>query len=153
MADQDTIKTQVLEALESALKAEIPLLKTVEGRDPVPTDLETTPMPALFLYEQDETQAKRNRLALETIRVEMAGFFRLNPPGKKGFKGFYALADRIAGMVDQVIQKSPALGGLVIQAQRDLKRPAIANETFGELILIYRITYGHAWGNAFTQAY
>jgi hypothetical protein len=146
----DTVKTQVMKALETVLKAGVPEVKTMERREPVGTDLDKISLPALFLYEEDESGARHNRLRLGVIRVEMAVFIRLKPGKDHGFQAFYDLADTIAGRVYTVIQTSPDLSGLVIQSQEDPRRKAISNEAFGELVLRYRLTYGHAANDAFT---
>jgi hypothetical protein len=146
----DTVKTRVMQALEAVLKIGVAEVKTVERREPVGTDLDKIGLPALFLYEDDESGKKANRLRLGIIRVEMAVFIRLKPGKDHGFPAFYDLADTIAGRVYMAIQTSPDLRGLVIQAEEDTRRKAIGNEAFGELVLRYRLTYGHAAGDAFT---
>jgi hypothetical protein len=146
----DTVKTRVMQALEAVLLANVSEVKTVARREPVGTDLDKINLPALFLYEDDESGKKANRLRLGVIRVEMAVFIRLKPGKDHGFPAFYDLADTIAGRVYMVIQTSPDLRGLVIQAEEDARRKAIGNEAFGELVLRYRLTYGHAAGDAFT---
>jgi hypothetical protein len=146
----DTVKTRVMQALEAVLKTGVPEVKTVARREPVGTDLDKINLPALFLYEDDESGARHNRLRLGVIRVEMAVFVRLKPGKDHGFPAFYDLADTIAGRVYMAIQTSPDLKGLVIQAEEDARRKAIGNEAFGELVLRYRLTYGHAIGDAFT---
>lgn len=147
----DTVKTQVMKALEAVLLAGVPEVKTVTRREPVGTDLDKIGLPALFLYEDDESGARHNRLRLGVIRVEIAVFIRLKPGKDHGFQAFYDLADTIAGRVYVVIQTSPSLKGLVIQAVEDPRRKAVGNETFGELVLRYRLTYGHPVGDAFTR--
>jgi hypothetical protein len=146
----DAVKTRVMKALEAVLLAGVPEVKTVARREPVATDLDKIGLPALFLYEDDESGANHNRLRLGVIRVEMAVFIRLKPGKDHSFQAFYDLADTVAGRVYMVIQTSPSLKGLVIQAEEDPRRKAIGNETFGELVLRYRITYGHPIGDAFT---
>ncbi len=146
----DTVTTRVMKALETVLRTGVPEVKTVERREPVGTDLDKISLPALFLYEEDESGARHNRLRLGVIRVEMAVFIRLKPGKDHGFQAFYDLADAIAGRVFMVIQTSPSLSGLVIQAVEDPRRKAIGNESFGELVLRYRLTYGHAANDAFT---
>jgi hypothetical protein len=149
----EAIKNQVLDALETALVV-ITDLKTVEAREPYGIDLEKISLPALFLYEQDESLSTRNRLALGEIRLEMAIFAKLTPPGMKGAKAFIKQANNLAGSVHGVIfGNTPALRGLVLKAEEVTQRPAISNEIYGEVLLIYHITYGHALGNAFSQAY
>jgi hypothetical protein len=146
----DTVKTRVMQALEAVLSTGVPEVKTVERREPVGTDLDKINLPALFFYEDDESGKKANRLRLGVIRVEIAVFIRLKPGKDHGFPAFYDLADTIAGRVYMAIQTSPDLKGLVIQAEEDARRKAIGNEAFGELVLRYRLTYGHPIGDAFT---
>ncbi|MGO9622141.1 MAG: hypothetical protein ACLPT6_12140 [Desulfobaccales bacterium] len=142
----DTIKTQLMQSLAAALAA-IPEIRTVERRHPVGYDLDRGDLPVLFLYEKNETGRRANRLRLGTIHVEMATWVKLLPQSKDpGYQAFYDQADAIAGEVWALIQRQP---GILI-AQEDLRRPAIGNDNLGELILQYRITYGHAVGDAFT---
>src|SRR5574340_1048557 len=115
----DTVKTQMMKALEAVLRTGVPEVKTVERREPVGTDLDKINLPALFLYEEDESGARHNRLRFGVIRVEIAVFIRLKPGKGHGFQAFYDLADTIAGRVYMVIQTSQELSGLVIQAMED----------------------------------
>ena len=146
----DTVKTQLMKALVAVIASRVSAIKTVERREPVGTDLDKANLPALYLYEEDESGAMGNRLRWGVIRVEMAVFIRLKPGKDHGFQAFYDLADTIAARVNTAILTSADLVGLVIQAEEDPRRKAIGNESFGELVLRYRITYGHAAGDAFT---
>jgi hypothetical protein len=149
----DTVKTQVMKALETVLRAGVPEVKTVERREPIGSDLDTLQLPVLFLYEEpEESRTKGNRYDFGVISVEIAIFIRLTPKSKDpGFQAFHDQADSIAGRVYMALKGNPALKGLVIKLEEDPRRQAIANESFGELVLSYRITYGHAAGDAFTQ--
>ena len=148
----DTVKTRVMKALEAVLRAGVPEVKSVHRREPVATDLETIKLPGLFLYENpDEHRVKGNRFDFGVIPVEVAVFIRLSPSSKDpGFQAFYDLADTIAARVSMVLWGHPALKGLVTKWEEDPRHKAIGNESFGELVLRYRITYGHAAGDAFT---
>jgi len=146
----DTVKTQVMKALETVLRAEVPEVKTVDRREPIGTDLDKVGLPALYLFDDDESGARHNRLRWGVIRLVIAVFIRLKPGKDNGRQAFDDLAETIAGRVYMVIQSSPGLKGLVIQAEEDPRRKAIGNESIGELVLRYRITYGHAAGDAFT---
>ena len=146
----DTVKTQVMKALETVLRAGVPEIKTVDRREPIGTDLDKVNSPALYLFDDDESGARRNRLRWGVIRLVIAIFIRLKPGKDNGRQAFDDLAETIAGRVYMVIQSSPGLKGLVIQAEEDPRRKAIGNESIGELVLRYRITYGHAAGDAFT---
>ncbi len=146
----DTIKTVMMTTLASVL-ATIPEIRTVERRHPVGYDLSRADLPILFLYEEDETGQRANRLRLGIIRIEIAVWQKLLPQSKDpGYQAFYDQSEVIAGKVWAAIQSDPRLSGLVLTAQEDLKRPAPASDNLGELILKYRITYGHAVGDAFT---
>lgn len=46
----DTVKTQVMKALETVLRSGVPEVKTVARREPVGTDLDKVGLPALYLY-------------------------------------------------------------------------------------------------------
>ncbi len=148
----DTVKTRVMKALEGVLSSGVPELNTVLRREPVGTDLDTLKLPALFLYEEpEEDRIKGNRFDFGVISVEIAVFIRLTPTSKDpGFQAFHDLADVIAGRVYMVLNANPALKGLVLKSEEDPRHQAIANESFGELVLKYRIKYGHAAGDAFT---
>lgn len=146
----DTVKTQVMKALESALRAEVPEVKAVERREPIGTDLETAKLPTLFLYSEDESGKERhNRHARGIIPVEMAVFIRLKP-GKDYDQGFRAEAETIAAQVYMVMHGPSFLASPVLRVEEYLKRLAIGNESFGELVLRYRITYGHALNDPFS---
>ena len=84
----DTVKTQVMKALETVLRAGVPEVKTVERREPVGTDLDKVGFPALYLYDDDESGARHNRLRWGVIRVEMAVFIRLKPGKDTWLPGF-----------------------------------------------------------------
>jgi hypothetical protein len=148
----DTAKTRVMKALEAVLSAGVPEVKTVARREPVATDLDKIGLPALFIYEEpDETRSQGNRFDFGVIRVEIAVFIRLLPKSKDpGFQAFHDLADTIAGRVYMAFRGNPALKGLVLKSDEDPRHQALAHEAFGELVLRYRIKYGHAAGDAFT---
>lgn len=146
----DTVKTQVMKALATVLGAEVPEITAVERRSPIGTDLDKIRLPTLFLYDEGETGAKANRLRKGIIEVEMAVFIKITPKAKDpGFQAFEDMADTIAGRVDAALQTNQDLVGLMLQAEEILRRKA-HSETLGELVLQYRITYGHAAGDAFT---
>lgn len=147
----ETIKTQVLKTLETMLQA-IPELGSVHRRPPLNVDLEKVKTPALFFWEEEERQP-RNRLMLGVMRLTIAVFIRLTPGNGHGFTAFSDLADGIAGSVHGVLARPAALAGKVVNIQELTTRKALANELFGELVLIYQMTYAHSFGDAFSTSY
>lgn len=146
----DTVKAQVMKALETALATGVSGVEKVHRRDPIGTDLEKIRHSQLFFYEDDHDRERGNRHAQGTIRLEMAVFIRLRADSNYGYQTFYDEADDIASQVYMVMHGPAFLVSPVIRVQEDLKRPAIGNESFGELVLRYRVTYGHALNNPFS---
>jgi hypothetical protein len=146
----DTIKTQVMKSLGTALISGVAGVEKVHRRDPTGTDLEKIKQAQLFFYEDDHERARGNRHAQGTIRLEMVAWIRLKADKDHGYPTFYDQADEIAAQVYMVMNGPSVLASPVIRVQEELKRPAIGNESFGELVLRYRVTYGHALNNPFT---
>ena len=147
----DTIKTQVLKTLEAMLR-EIPELGSVHRRPPLNVDLEKVKTPALFFWDEEERKP-RNRLMLGVLRLTMAVFIRLTPDNDHGFTAFSDLADTIAGRIHGVMARPAALAGKAVNIQELTTRKALANDLFGELVLIYQVTYVHSSGDAFSTSY
>jgi hypothetical protein len=147
----ETVKTQVLKTLETML-GEIEELGSVHRRPPLNVDLEKVKTPALFLWDEEERKP-RNRLMLGVLRLTMAVFIRLTPGNDHGFTAFSDLADTIAGKVHNSMARPAELSGKVVNLQELTTRKALANELFGELVLIYQITYAHSSRDAFSTSY
>ena len=147
----ETVKTQVLRALETMLQA-VPELGSVHRRPPLNVDLEKVQTPALFFWDEEERKP-RNRLMLGVLRLTMAVFIRLTPGNDHGFTAFADLADTIAGRVHEIMVKPAALAGKAVNIQELTTRKALANELFGELVLVYQLTYVHSSGDAFSTTY
>ena len=147
----ETVKTQVLKTLETMLQA-IPELGSVHRRSPLNVDLEKVKTPALFFWEEEERKP-RNRLMLGVLRLTMAVFIRLTPGNDHGFTAFSDLADTIAGRIHGVMARPAALAGKAVNIQELTTRKALANELFGELVLVYQVTCVHSSGDAFSTSY
>jgi len=147
----ETVKTQVLKTLETMLR-EIEELGSVHRRPPLNVDLEKVKTPALFFWDEEERKP-RNRLMLGVLRLTMAIFIRLTPGNDHGFTAFSDLSDTIAGKVQGVMARPAALAGKAVNIQELTTRKALANELFGELVLIYQVTYAHSSGDAFSTSY
>jgi len=147
----DTIQTQFMKSLETALAAGVAGVDKVHRRDPIGTDLEKIKQSQLFFYEADPlTRERGNRHAEGILSLEMVAFIRLKADKDHGFQTFYDQADEIAAQVYMVMFGPSVLASPVKKVEEELKRPAIGNEAFGELVLRYRVTYGHALNNPFT---
>ncbi|MDD5640425.1 MAG: hypothetical protein PHX53_02165 [Syntrophales bacterium] len=147
----DTIKTQVLKTLEAMLQS-VPELGSVHRRPPLNVDLDKVKTPVLFFWDEEERKP-RNRLMLGVMRLTLAVFIRLTPGSDHGFTAFSDLADTIAGRVHEVMACPAALAGKAVNIQELTTRKALANELFGELVLIYQVTYAHSSGDAFSTSY
>jgi hypothetical protein len=147
----ETIKTQVLKTLE-AMFQEIPELGSVHRRPPLNVDLEKVKTPALFFWDEEERKP-RNRLMLGVLRLTMAVFIKLTPGKDHGFTAFSDLADTIAGNVHGILARPAELSGKAVNIQELTTRKALANELFGELVLVYQVTYAHSSGDAFSTSY
>ncbi|MDD2900820.1 MAG: hypothetical protein PHU44_00125 [Syntrophales bacterium] len=147
----DTIKTQVLKTLEAMLQS-VPELGSVHRRPPLNVDLDKVKTPALFFWDEEERKP-RNRLMLGVMRLTLAVFIRLTPGSDHGFTAFSDLADTIAGRIHGILAHPAALAGKAVNIQELTTRKALANELFGELVLIYQVTYAHSSGNAFSTSY
>ena len=145
----DTIKTTIMKAIGTALSAGVAGVDKVHRRDPKGTDLDKIKRAELFFYEDDSERERGNRHSKGTIRLEMATWIRLKADKDFGWPTFYDAADEIAAQV-YMVMFGAVLASPVIRVQEDLKRPAIGNESFGELVLRYRVTYGHALNNPFS---
>jgi len=147
----ETVKTQVLKTLETMLVG-IPELGSVHRRPPLNVDLEKVKTPALFFWDEEERKP-RNRLMLGVMRVTLAVFIKLTPGKDHGFTAFSDLADTIAGNVHGILAHPAELSGKVVNLQELTTRKALANELFGELVLVYQVTYAHSSGDAFSTSY
>ncbi|MDD3492354.1 MAG: hypothetical protein PHZ19_02505 [Candidatus Thermoplasmatota archaeon] len=155
----ETVKTALLKALEGMLAAGLPEIPTVRRDWLFPLDLAAIPLPGLFFYEDEEDlgnlggQVAKNSFPLDL--VVFAAFsepvFTENSPAWQEFKDW---ADSLAGKLhalwhDRTNRLALKAAGL-IQLEELGSHKAPCNEDYGELVLTYRLTYGHALGDAFS---
>lgn len=145
----DCIKVQVMAKLASILGA-IPEIGSVHRWQGKPIDLDHVKTPALFLWEEDEAREKRNRLALGLLKMQMGFFIRLSPAGTSSFND---LADNLQAKVHNALVQSTELTGLAVNYQEEKVWKEFPNDEYGVLYMSFTLTYGHAWGDAFTTAY
>ncbi len=145
----DSIKVQVMAKLAGILGA-IPEIGSVHRWQGKSIDLDHVKTPALFLWEEDEAREKRNRLALGLLKMQMGVFIRLSPAGAASFND---AADNIQGKIHNALIQSPELEGLAEKYQEERAWKEFPNDEYGVLYMNFTLTYGHAWGDAFTTAY
>jgi len=144
----DTIKVQVMQKLAEVLGA-IPELGSVHRWQGNPTDLDRVKLPAVFFWDEDETRDKRNRLAIGTLKLYVAVFIRLSPAGAASFN---VGADNLQGTIHNALIGTAGLKGLVENLQEDRVWKEY-HDQYGVLFMSFNLTYGHAWGDAFSTTY
>ena len=148
------IKSQVMVALGEALSS-IPELATVNRYRGKPLDLETTPLPAMFIFEvEPERRQRENRMQIGILSIALSVFFKLDlgsieeaPPEQ----GFIDEADSIQAKVHSLLFGTNNLTSFgVLKVEEGDVHKEYPNDTYGILIMHYQIVYGHQFGNAFT---
>lgn len=151
----ELVKTTLLQALEAAL-AKLPGLPTVRREFDLPFDLDSVTTPALFFWEDPEDLEEINLMARNVLHLSLGVFIKLTGDIGDGqtpaFQGFADAADIVAGQVHGLINNREnlaawqALGLLELEPVAQSK--ALASETYGEMVLTYRLTYWHRLGDA-----
>jgi hypothetical protein len=145
----DSIKVQALHKLEEVLKG-IPELGSVHRWQGKPTDLDQVKLPALFFWDEEETRGKRNRLALGTIKMNLAVFIRLTPAGASSFDD---TCNNLQGKIHNALVQTSSFKGLVENLEEGNIWKDFPNDQYGVLYMSFQLTYGHVWGDAFSVAY
>ena len=145
----DSVKVQAMRKLKDILGA-IPDIGSVQRWQGRPIDLDHVKTPALFLWEEDETREKRNRLAMGLLKMHLGVFIRLTPAGAASFND---VADNLQGKIHNALIQSTELEGLAAKYQEERVWKEFPNDEYGVLYMSFTLTYGHAWGDAFTTAY
>jgi hypothetical protein len=157
----DTVKTSLLKAIETMLVAGLPEIPTVRRDWLFPFDLSTVPLPGMFFYEEDEDLGTMSsRIAKNVVPLDLVVFaafsepvYTENSPAWQEFKDWSdALAGKIHGLWHNREKRLLLRAAGLIQLEEMGNRKAPCNERYGELVLTYRLTYGHALGDAFTLA-
>jgi hypothetical protein len=145
----DSIKVQVMKKLAGVLEA-ITDLGSVHRWQGIPTDLDRAKLPALFFWDEDEARDKRNRLAMGTLKLYVAVFIRLSPAGAASF---HDQADNLQGTIHNALIGTADLKGLVEKLEEERVWKEFPNDQYGVLFMSFALTYGHAWGDAFSTTY
>ncbi len=163
----DPIKTRLLKTIEAMLRANLPEVLTVRRDWLFPFDLAAkddqgnllAPLPGLYFYEDsEELGSLGGQAAKNVILLDLAIFAAFAEPvyteNSAAWQSFKDWGDALAGKIhalwqDRAIRSALKATGLM-QLEELGNRKAPANENYGELVLSYRLTYGHALGDAFT---
>jgi hypothetical protein len=145
----DTIKVQAMQKLAGVFGA-MAAIGSVHRWQGSPTDLDRVKLPALFFWDEDEARDKRNRLAMGTLKLYVAVFIRLSPSGAAPF---HDTADNLQGQLHNALIGTAGLKGLVENLQEDRVWKEFPNDQYGVLFMSFTLTYGHAWGDAFSTTY
>ena len=144
-----SVKAQVMQKVEEVLRA-VPGLGSVHRWHGRPIDLDRVKLPALFVFEEEETRDKRNRLAVGVIRLHLMTFIPLTPAGQVSFN---EVADNLQGLIHNALITTTELKGLVENLVEGPVRREFPNDMFGVLYQDFDLTYLHKWGDAFSVAY
>ena len=145
----ESVKALVMQKLEEVLRG-IPELGSVHRWQGGVIDLDLVPLPALYFWEEQEERQRRNRLALGVLSMHLHVYIPLSPAGAASFS---KVADTLQGKIHNALVRTAALKGLVENLQEGKFEPVFPNDLWGILTLTFTLTYGHAWGDAFTTAY
>lgn len=145
----EAVKTRMMKQLAENLGA-IADLGSVHRWQGQVIDLETVKAPALYFWDMDEKRDRRNRLALGVVHVMVWVFIPLSP---KGQAGFHDQADLLQGLIHNAVVDLSRLQELALGVEELKVDKEFPNDQWGILIMDFNLTYGHAYGNAFSTAY
>lgn len=143
----DPIKTQIMKAIET-LMGEITEIGSVQRWYDIPVDLDTLTCPALFYWEEEDRDL-RNRIAIGELSVYMGVFFKLISTDGPGYQIFNDQADIVAGKIIDKLSSPAALRAVgMIRIEESWIKKALSSEFYGELSIMYQLTYGHVVGDS-----
>jgi hypothetical protein len=145
----DSIKVQAMCKLAEVLET-VPGIASVQRYQGKPIDLDTLKKPALFIYDERETRGKRNRLATGEFELHLVIWCQL---AAKGEASFPDLADNLQAAIHNALIGTTALKGLVEKIEEVSCDKQYPNDYYGLLLLTFKLTYMHTWGDAFSVAY
>ena len=146
----DSIKVQTLHKLVEILQG-VSGVGSVHLHQGKPIDLDHVKLPALYLVEEEEVRGQRNRLAIGQLKFQLGIFIRLSAAGSSSFT---TTAYNLQARIHNALATSGELNnGLAMNYREEGGQTEFPNDEFGVLYLRFTLTYGHAWGDAFTTAY
>jgi len=161
----ETVKTGLLKAIEAILTAGLPEMSTVRRDWMLPFDLGSVALPALLFYEESDDLWRLSRITQKIIDLNLVVFAAFSGPvyeednpaweNNAAWQEFKDWADAIAGKIHSLWHNRDILTTLraagLIRLEELGNHKAPANAEYGELVLTYNLTYGHALGDAFTR--
>jgi hypothetical protein len=145
----DSIKTQAMKAIETALKASVPEAKTVWRFPMAGLDLDSVETPAIFFYDDTEDRAKRNRLMTGKIRVIIGCYIPLTTSDTVVASD---LADTIQARIHTAMMIHAATGNpLINMVEEETFAKDYPNAEFILLVGVYQVYYQHNYGDGFSQ--
>ena len=150
------VKTALLQTLETLLAQTLPGV-TIKRDWLFPLDLATLPLPALLFYEDHEAPGVANIQAKNELDLDLVYFAKFSGPvyddNSPAWQEFKDAADVAAGLIHGLLHARISLLSLrevgLTQVEERGNRKAPSSETYGEMVLTVRLTYGHALGRAF----
>lgn len=146
------IRTLAIEDLVVALTT-IPDLQTIKRTQPRPTDLQTVPLPAAYIYDVlPETRARNGHWMIGTMEIAIVVFIDLTVmDASTGNLEFSEFADVIQAKLHAALFSAIPLSNKVITDIEEVSvERGVSSETYGDLTYTVKVTYQHKRGNAFT---
>lgn len=145
----DTVKTTLLKAIEARL-GEVSELATVKRWEDIPTDLAALALPAAFFWEEEEPEP-HNRLTFGILDFWVEVFFAVDADDPESYTAFSETAETVKGRIAGIFAAPGDLRAAgLIQAEPGRVVKAKHTPDYGALFMSYRLTYGHARGDAWT---
>ncbi len=147
------VRRVVLNKLEEAFET-IPEIKTVRMFRPIPDDILSTQLPALYLFEiQPEDRSYANRIAIGQMHLLAQIFIPagLIDADLSSFSQVQGTMDTIAARLHRLYHENVGLSknGLVKIDELQYDR-IITNDSIGVLTSTFTLEYRHDRGNAFS---
>ena len=142
-----TIKSALMAALETTLGT-IPELKRVTRVKAWPVELDTTPLPALFFFDEGEDITWIPERAQATLSLVTWVFANLTPKGPVSFND---VADLMQARVHDALVsmiRPEAAGAYFLKMDSESVRKDLPNDVLGVLVMTHHLTYAHVWGNS-----
>ena len=146
------IRTLAIEDLVVALTT-IPDLKTIKRTQPRPTDLQTVPLPAAYIYDVlPETRARNGHWMIGTMEIAIVVFIDLTDmDASTGNLDFSEFADVIQAKIHAALfSEIPTDNKVITDVEEVSVERGVSSETYGDLTYTIKVTYQHRRGNAFT---
>jgi len=136
------IKTQLLQAIETAIDG-ISEIKEVVRNPSKPIDRDTTVFPVAFVFDDKEESSRRNRFKGGVFPLHIEVWML------EDGDSITDLADIMQAEIHMAINEATDVIRLTTKIEEVSVEKLFVSEDMGVLIMIYSITYFHAWGNPY----